>query len=151
DTQDIVPFLGLPEEQEHHLRERLIDFLKLDAAEALPPHGRKYDSDWKKLRTQTARTLNISEDLPAWLPADTGQGLYALSAQFEGNMRLYPEPFRRAFSVRVDAMVSEALRIPTLRRFQLFPMKIDLDQKQEVVASDLEITGVEARGTADDR
>src|SRR5262249_18493250 len=146
-----VPPLGLPEEQEHHLRERWIDWLKLEAAEALPPHGRKYEADWKKLRTQTARTLNITEDLPAWLAADTGQGLYALIAQFEGNLRLYPEPFRRAVSVQMDAMASEALRIPTPRRFQLFPMKIDLDQKQEVVASDLEITGVEARGSADDR
>ena len=148
DTQQRIPFLGLPEEQEDFLRKRLVAWLRSDAAEALKPYGRQYQAEWKKLLTQSARSLNLpsAEELPGWLERDPEHTrLYELIAQLESNLRIAPEPMRRAAATHLSHFLTESLREPTLARFQVYPMKIDLDQKQTTVSSEMEIIGIEAR------
>jgi molecular chaperone DnaK (HSP70) len=150
DNWPIVPVQGLPEEQEAVLRQKMAAWLNASAAEALGG-GRKFDADWQRLRTTVARTNGLSgpEALPAGLTASRGNLLYEVLAQVELSLRTFPEPFRRAVSVALTRLYREALHVPPLRHFKLFPIKLDLDTNQESVGSDLEILKVEDNGVDD--
>jgi hypothetical protein len=149
DTLNTIPFLGLPEEQEWHLRKSLATWFSQEAQEALAPFGQRFEMEWKRWRAQLARALDAA-DLAPWLSTDQGPRLYQVLAELEAILRFSAEPFRRAVQVQVDRMVSAALGVPTLRRYQLFPLKIDLNRKQEVLASDIEILDVTVRKQGDE-
>lgn len=154
DTWDLVPFEGLPEEQEAHLRGALLDWLRKDATEGLGKAGKPFEHEWSRWRGQTAQMLfgGSPDGLAEWLRGDTGPRLHELVAKLETNLRLLSNGFRRLAYGRLSGFYREALRVPSLRRFQLFPIKLDPDTRQETVASEIEITGVAVRPTnPDDR
>ena len=150
DNWPLLPLQGLPEEQEEYLRQRLAAWLGKSAAEALGG-GRKFEAEWQRLKTTVARTAGLSgpEALPASLTSSQANRLHEVIAQTELALRTFPEPFRRAVNRGLTRCYKEALDVPPLRRFQLFPIKLDLDTNQETVASELEILRVEDNGPDD--
>ena len=150
DNWPIIPLQGLPEEQEDDLRQKLAAWLGLAAAEALGG-GRKFEAEWQRLKTTVARTAGLGgpEALPASLAANQANRLHEIIAQVELSLRTFPEPFRRAVNRSLTRTYKDALRVPPLRRFQLFPIKLDLDTHQPSVASELEILRVDDNGPND--
>lgn len=148
DTWDYVPFEGLPEEQENHLRTRLSQWLNMRPEEALPHYGRRFEGDWQRWRHAIANRLNIQspDGLSDWLLQDSSSRLHPLIEAMEVTLPLHPEPFRKAAYAALMKFYHEALRIPPLRRFQLFAITLDPDTQTKTVSSDIEIKAVHLRG-----
>lgn len=147
DTWDYAPPEGLPDEQRAVLQRALSDMLsKSGAVDAFGPAGRGYDADWGRLRAHTASALALpsADAIAEWMRGDPRR-LYQALTQLESNLRLSPEPFRRVAFPALHALYREALLVPPLRQFRLFPIELDPNvpvEKRTSVASDIEILGV---------
>lgn len=146
DTWDLLPFEGLPGEQEDHLRESVLEWLKADAGTAFGKRGKALKGEWLTLKNQVAGLLfnGTADGLAAWMRGSPGR-LHQLLATLETSLRLRSAPLRRVAGARLARAYREALRVPSLRREQLFPMKIDTDTRRETVSSELEIVSLTVR------
>lgn len=152
DTWDRLPYTGLPEEQEESLVNSMREFLKDSALKVFgAAGGRKYETEWHRIKTQVAKMVGAgsAESLPEWLRSSEGARVYDLIAQLETILRSSSEGIRRVLMAKMNHFYQQALHVPTLRRFQLFPIRLDLDTRQETVSSEIEMLSVQRRG--DDR
>ncbi|MCS6976939.1 MAG: hypothetical protein NZM31_08035 [Gemmatales bacterium] len=147
DTWDYLPFEGLPYEQEAYLCSKIADWLRMTAQEAFPLNGKRLEAEWLAWRKAIAARLKLapSEDIVEWLLSDPETRLHPLIEAIEVTLRLQAEPLRRAACAVLSSIYRDALRVPPLRRFHLFPIKLDPDTKSEAVPSDIEIKDVRLR------
>jgi len=146
DTQDRYDIVGLPEEQESVLKRKLMEWLRELPLTAVDKR-RSLEDNWKALKQQTATNLSLpsGDSIVEWLSGSESNRLYAFIKEMELNLKYMPEPFRRFVYGRWNRILREALHIPSLRRFQLFPITLNQDKKEYSVSSEMEITSVEQR------
>ena len=145
DTQDRYDVAGLPEEQELALRQRLTAWLKEPPQEAVG-RRRGLEEGWKRLKQLVAANLG-QPDVEAvldWVAGEPGR-VFAVVKELELSLWNSPEELRRAVYGRWYRILREVLHVPSLRRFQLFPITLNQDTKEHSVSSEIEITAIDER------
>ncbi|BAZ06612.1 hypothetical protein NIES3974_32730 [Calothrix sp. NIES-3974] len=149
DPKVIVTPETLPREQETRLRSRIGEWL------ATRPTGEEagisrtvWDSEWQKFLTE------LSQEIPPAHPgnrdaivayihrAGSTQFLDAIR-QIEMCLSKRLDWFRRAASVRLNAIYHEVFRVPALEWQSLIPVELDKDRRQSEIPSELEVMGVD--------
>lgn len=154
DIWDYLPFTGLPDEQETYLLSKIVAWMGMTAEEAFGRMSRSFANDWQHWRNAVAAQLKLGslEAIQDWLFASPKTRLHELVKALELTLRWQPESFRRAAYASLSRFYREALRVPPLQRFRLFPVVLDPDTKAYAISSDMEIQAVNVRRpNTDDR
>ena len=144
DDRGRTPQEGLHPEQEEVLRRLLSGWLAEPASEALQADGH-FDEDWKRLREQLKPAGAAGRPVLDDIASGPAVHFYEAQARLELALRGMREEFRRAVSVRLHEFYHEALRTPTLRMKNIYPVQLtpgrdrtpDRDHKD--IPSDVEI------------
>ncbi|MCS7270218.1 MAG: hypothetical protein NZ703_03965 [Gemmataceae bacterium] len=146
DTWKYIPTQGFSQEQEEYLCDRLEEWFSQGVSEALGRASQELQPEWQRWQQLIVQRLGLHDtrQVCAWLrqPQDP-PALHQLLYQMELSLPLQSERLRRAVTGALYKMYRAALRIPPLQRFNLFAMNINLDTREQLVPSDIEVCDVQ--------
>ena len=138
DDRGKTPQEGLHPEQEEVLRGLLSGWLAEPASEAMHD-GRRFETDWKRLRDLLKPAGAVGRPAADDIASGPAVHFYEAQARLELALRGMREEFRRAVSVRLHEFYHEALRTPTLRMKNIYPVQLSPGRDQKDIPSDVEV------------
>lgn len=137
DPHIIRPTPGLPKEQRVELQRLFARWVERNNKEGYPDAPR--DGEWRRFFRQIDDLTKPDGGVTGCLTSEDPAKLYALLAEAELALSGYSPAFRRSALAGLHGIYHAAMRIPTLERFNLYPITLDRAVGERTLLSEMEI------------
>ena len=140
DPHSIDPPAGLPAEQQRFLRDGFKAWFDANNKEGFRG-GRGFDSEWRRYY-QELNNLTHPHGVDGCLASGDSEKFYDLLAKVEDGLPGREVAFRRVLQRDIQQIYHQALRVPTLEKYNLYPITLDRTEGTPTLLSEMEIIGV---------